>query len=117
LRLFIYFRLFSRPSGRPRYLNPITNGQTGPRETCALSAVASLLGTHSKNQIKWVLTIIPDAYGEEKGQMRSMRLWASISGRRFGDSTELAPATFKVITASPLSYYGGVGATLLLPLA
>ena len=30
------------------------------------------LKTHSKNQIKWVLTIIPDAYGEEKGQMRSM---------------------------------------------
>jgi ParB-like nuclease domain len=54
----------------PRY--PAQNGQTGPRETCALSAVASLLGAHSKNQIKWVLTIIPDAYGEEKGQMRSM---------------------------------------------
>jgi hypothetical protein len=58
----------------PRY--PITNGQTGPRETCALSAIAGLLGTHSKNQIKWVLTIIPDAYGEEKGQMRSMLIKA-----------------------------------------
>jgi hypothetical protein len=56
--------------------NPVHNGQTGPRETCALSAIASMLGTHSKNQIKWVLTIIPDAYGEEKGQMRSMLIKA-----------------------------------------
>jgi len=36
----------------------------------------SRLASHSKNQIKWVLTIIPDAYGEEKRQMRSMLIKA-----------------------------------------
>jgi hypothetical protein len=45
---------------------------TAPRETCVLATLLGLLKTHSKNQIKWVLTIIPDAYCEEKGQMRSM---------------------------------------------
>jgi hypothetical protein len=30
-----------------------------------------MLETCSKAQAKWVLTIIPDAYGDEKGQMRS----------------------------------------------
>lgn len=47
----------------PRY--PISGRQTGPRETCALSAITPLLGTYSA-----------DFYNEEKGQMRSILIKA-----------------------------------------
>jgi hypothetical protein len=47
----------------PRY--PISGGQTGPRETCALSAITR----------SGALTA-PDFYSEEKGQMRSMLIKA-----------------------------------------
>jgi hypothetical protein len=46
-------------------------GDTHPREVQAVGALVSLLGKYSKNQIKWALTIIPEAYGDTKGQMRA----------------------------------------------
>jgi hypothetical protein len=46
-------------------------GDTRPRELQAIGTLISLLDRYSKKQIKWALTIIPEAYGEEKGQMRA----------------------------------------------
>lgn len=54
----------------PRF--PVSGGMTEPRETCALATSLGLLKTHSKNQIRLVLHIILDAYGEKKGQTRAM---------------------------------------------
>lgn len=50
---------------------PVPLGLTLPRETQAIGSLLSMLGKYSSNQIKWALTIIPEAYGDEKGQMRS----------------------------------------------
>jgi hypothetical protein len=58
----------------PRF--PVQAGLTQPRETCALATLLALLKTHSKNQIRLILNIIPDAYGEKKGQMRAMLIKA-----------------------------------------
>lgn len=52
--------------------NPVLANQTGPRQTQALGTIKRMLCKYSKNQIKWALTIIPEAYGDEKGQMRGM---------------------------------------------
>lgn len=47
-------------------------GHTLPRETQAIGTLLSMLDRYSRKQIAWVLTIIPEAYGDTKGQMRSM---------------------------------------------
>jgi hypothetical protein len=50
---------------------PVGKDDTEPRQTQAIGTLLSMLGKYSANQIKWALTIIPEAYGNEKGQMRS----------------------------------------------
>jgi hypothetical protein len=50
---------------------PVAKGDTWPRETQAIGTLLAMLGKYSVNQISWALKIIPEAYGEERGQMRS----------------------------------------------
>ena len=52
--------------------SPKPKGSTLPRETHSVGTLLSMLGRYSKKQMKWALTIIPEAYGDEKGQMRAM---------------------------------------------
>jgi hypothetical protein len=49
----------------------IAKGDTGARQVQAVSTLISLLDRYSKKQIIWALTAIPDAYGEEQGQLRA----------------------------------------------
>jgi len=43
---------------------------THPRMTCAVGSLLKMIGEYSEKQIVWVLTIIPEAYGDEKGMLR-----------------------------------------------
>lgn len=56
--------------------NPVPNGETHPRQVQAVGTLARMLGTYSRNQIKFALTAIPEAYGDAKGQMRGQMIVA-----------------------------------------
>lgn len=51
--------------------NPVMKGETDPRQIQCVGTLLSLLGSHSRKQLVWALSIIPEAYGDEPGQMRS----------------------------------------------
>jgi hypothetical protein len=53
-------------------------GDTGPRQTQAIGALAMLIRNYSEKQIKWALTIIPEAYGEKRRMMRAMLIKALV---------------------------------------
>ncbi len=50
---------------------PVNRGDTAPRQVQCVGTLVNLLGGYSKKQIVWALTIIPEAYGDERGQMRA----------------------------------------------
>jgi ParB-like nuclease domain len=54
--------------------SPKPKGYSLPREIHSIGSLLSMLGRYSKKQMVWALTIIPEAYGEAKGQMRAMLL-------------------------------------------
>jgi hypothetical protein len=43
---------------------------THPRMTCAVGTLLKMISEYSERQIVWVLTVIPEAYGEQKGMLR-----------------------------------------------
>jgi hypothetical protein len=49
----------------------VAKGDTDPRQTQAVGTLIRMLGNYSRKQIVWALTIIPEAYGDERGQMRA----------------------------------------------
>lgn len=57
---------------------PQPSGQLGPRQIYAVSTLVGMLDKYSKKQIIWALTIIPEAYGEAKGQMRGLLIKALV---------------------------------------
>ena len=50
---------------------PAGAGDTGPRQTHAVGTIAKMIGRYTDDQIKWVLNIIPEAFGEKKGMLRA----------------------------------------------
>ena len=50
---------------------PVPNGDTDPKELQCVGTLIALLGNYSRKQIVWAITIIPEAYGDKKGQMRA----------------------------------------------
>lgn len=50
---------------------PVPNSETDPRQLQCVGTLISLLANYSRKEIKWALTIILEAYGEQKGQMRA----------------------------------------------
>lgn len=54
----------------------VPKGDTGPKETNAIGTLLKLVTKHNEKHIKWALTMIPDAYGDRRGQMRAMLLKA-----------------------------------------
>jgi hypothetical protein len=50
---------------------PVLLGEMGPRQCQSVKTLNQLILQYSKNQLKWALTIIPEAYGDENGQLRS----------------------------------------------
>jgi hypothetical protein len=53
-------------------------GATEPNEVQCVGTLVKMLGRHTTQQMKWGLTIIRDAYGEEKGIMRASLVKAMI---------------------------------------
>jgi hypothetical protein len=47
---------------------------TGPRQTHAIGTIAKMIGKYTDDQIKWVLKIIPEAFGDKKGMLRASML-------------------------------------------
>jgi hypothetical protein len=45
--------------------------ETHPRCTLAVGTLLKMIQEHSEKQIIWVLTIIPDAYGDRPGMLRA----------------------------------------------
>lgn len=50
---------------------PLLKGDTGPRQLQAIGTLERMVDRYSHKQLAWVLTIIPEAYGDERGQLRS----------------------------------------------
>lgn len=50
---------------------PVGKGETDPRQMQCVGTLIKMLGSYSRKQIVWALTIIPEAYGDTKGQMRA----------------------------------------------
>lgn len=50
---------------------PVNLRETHPRVTLAVGTLLKMLQEHSEKQIVWVLTIIPEAYGDRPGMLRS----------------------------------------------
>ena len=50
---------------------PSPTSDTDPKELQCVGTLISLQGNYSRKQIVWALTIIPEAYGEKRGQMRA----------------------------------------------
>lgn len=80
---------------------PVPGGITEARQLQCIQAIGELFNECSKNQIKWALTIIPEAYGERRGQMRSclIKMLAKFSKNNPGADREVAIRTLKTIDA------------------
>lgn len=48
---------------------PVFKADLEPRQTLAVGTIKSMLSKYSERQLIWALTIIPKAYGDEKGQL------------------------------------------------
>ena len=66
---------------------PIPKGDAHPRQVQAVGTLLKMLGTHSRKQIIWALTIIPEAYADTRGQMRASLI------RALADYIKLHPDT------------------------
>lgn len=55
---------------------PAARGQTEPRETSAIGTLLRMQKEYNEKQIKWALTIIPEAYGDRKGMLRAQLIKA-----------------------------------------
>lgn len=51
---------------------PVKDGRTAPRETYAIATLMKMASKYDDVEIKWVLNLIPDAYGPTEGKMRAM---------------------------------------------
>src|SRR5690606_19559428 len=51
--------------------SPVLKGETKPRELQAIGTIARMIDTYSQKQLMWALTVIPEAYPEERGQLRA----------------------------------------------
>ena len=49
----------------------VAKGDTGPRQLQAVGSLMAMLDRYTRKQIEWALTVIPEAYGEERGQLRA----------------------------------------------
>jgi hypothetical protein len=58
--------------------SPVPKGDTDPKQLQCVGSLVSLLGSYSRKQIVWALTIIPEAYGDTKGQMRASLIKALV---------------------------------------
>lgn len=70
--------------------SPVMKGQTGARQTQAVGTLSRMLGNHSRKHIKWALTIIPEAYGEEKGALRGQFIAALVEFIKANPETDRA---------------------------
>jgi hypothetical protein len=61
---------------------PVMGGDTGPRQTHSVGTVMSIIRRYTEDQVKWALTIIPEAYGEKRGMMRSLLIKALVEFRK-----------------------------------
>jgi hypothetical protein len=50
--------------------------ETGPRQTHAIGTIAKMIGKYTDDQIRWVLNVIPEAFGQKKGMLRASMLKA-----------------------------------------
>ncbi|MDX2074671.1 MAG: ParB/RepB/Spo0J family partition protein [Alphaproteobacteria bacterium] len=55
---------------------PVLKGDTDARQLQAIGTLQRMIDRYSQKQLVWALTIIPEAYGEERGQMRSSMIKA-----------------------------------------
>jgi hypothetical protein len=51
--------------------SPVLKGDTAPNQVQSPQSLLKLLGNTTRKQMIWALTAIPEAYGEERGQMRA----------------------------------------------
>ena len=50
---------------------PLPKGDSHPRQVQAVGTLLKMLGNYSRKQIVWALSIIPEAYGDMRVQMRA----------------------------------------------
>jgi hypothetical protein len=69
---------------------PLSGKKTAPRQAQCCNILLRMLSTYSEKQIKWVLTIIPEAYGETEGMMRGSLIKALAKYIKLHPDTERA---------------------------
>jgi len=56
--------------------SPCGAGDTGRRQTHAVGSIAKLMAKYTPEQLKWALSIIPEAFGEKRGMLRASMIKA-----------------------------------------